>query len=134
MSSGVEKRDIKGLIDNVSVANIICIYIFNKHCDMDFLHRNILRYSFSGRYSPLVFTIYGHGGHLGHVTWIIYIYIGNPFLLMLNIKLSFDWPRGFREVSCLNIMEINMYIAPEWGHMKKPTHIIYHVKACKVSY
>ena len=97
MSSGVEKRDIKGLIDNVSVTNIICIYVFNKHCDMDFLHRNILRYGFSGRYSPLVFTIYGHGGHLGHVTWIIYIYIGNPFLLMLNIKLSFDWPRGFRE-------------------------------------
>ena len=21
------------------------------------------------------FTIYGHGGHLGHVTWIIYIHI-----------------------------------------------------------
>ena len=21
-----------------------------------------------------VFTIYGHGGHLGHVPWIIYIY------------------------------------------------------------
>ena len=97
MSSGVEKWDIKGLIDNVSVTNIICIYVFNKHCDMDFLHRNILRYGFSGRYSPLVFTIYGHGGNLGHVTWIIYIYIGNPFLLMLNIKLSFDWPRGFRE-------------------------------------
>ena len=27
-----------------------------------------------------VFTIYGHGGHLGHVTWIIHIYIGSPFL------------------------------------------------------
>ena len=27
-----------------------------------------------------VFTIYGHGGHLGHVIWIIYIYIGSPFL------------------------------------------------------
>ena len=31
MSSGVEKRDIKGMIDNVSVTNIICIYVFNKH-------------------------------------------------------------------------------------------------------
>ena len=49
MSSGVEKRDIKGMIDNVSVTNIICIYIFNKHCDMDFLHRNILRYGFRAR-------------------------------------------------------------------------------------
>ena len=27
-----------------------------------------------------VFTIYGHGGHLGHVTWTIYIYIDSPFL------------------------------------------------------
>ena len=26
------------------------------------------------------FTIYGHGGHLGHVTCIINIYIGFPFL------------------------------------------------------
>ena len=42
------------------------------------------------------FTIYGHGGHLGHVTWIIYIHIGYPFLLMLHIKFGFDWPSGFR--------------------------------------
>ena len=26
------------------------------------------------------FTIYGHGGHLGHVTLIIYIHIGSPIL------------------------------------------------------
>ena len=43
------------------------------------------------------FTIYGHGGHLGHVTWIFYIHIGSPFLLMLHIKFGFDWPSGFRE-------------------------------------
>ena len=42
-----------------------------------------------------VFTIYGHGGHLGHVTWIIYIHIGHPFLLMLHIKFGFDRPSGF---------------------------------------
>ena len=43
------------------------------------------------------FTIlYGHGGHLGHVTLIIYIYIGYPFLLMLHIKFGFNWPSGFR--------------------------------------
>ena len=35
--------------------------------------------------------------HLGHVTWISYIYIGSPFLLMLHIKFGFDWPSGFRE-------------------------------------
>ena len=38
----------------------------------------------------------GHGGHLGHVTWISYIYIGSPFLLMLHIKFGFDWPSGFK--------------------------------------
>ena len=41
-----------------------------------------------------VFTIYGHGGHLGPVTWIIYIHIGSHFL---HIKFGFDWPSGFRE-------------------------------------
>ena len=40
--------------------------------------------------------IYGHCGHLVHVTWIIYIHIDNPFLLMLHIKFGFDWPSGFR--------------------------------------
>ena len=43
------------------------------------------------------FTIYGHGGHLGHVTWIINIYIGSHFLLILHIKFGFDLPSGFRE-------------------------------------
>ena len=42
------------------------------------------------------FLPYMHGGHLGHVTWIIYIHIGYPFLLMLHIKFGFDWPSGFR--------------------------------------
>ena len=42
------------------------------------------------------FTIYGHRGHLGHVTWIIYIHIDYPFLLMLHIKFGFDLPSGFR--------------------------------------
>ena len=43
-----------------------------------------------------VFTIYGHGSHLGHVTWIIYVHIDYPFLLMLHIKFGFDWPSGFK--------------------------------------
>ena len=36
----------------------------------------------------MVFTIYGHGGHLGHVTWIFYIHICYPFLLMLHINFA----------------------------------------------
>ena len=43
-----------------------------------------------------VFTIYGHGGHLGHVTWIIYINFRSPFPRGLHIKFGFDWPSGFR--------------------------------------
>ena len=33
-----------------------------------------------------VFTIYGHGGHLGHVTWTIYTNFGSPFPRRLHIK------------------------------------------------
>ena len=43
-----------------------------------------------------VFTIYGHGSHLGHVTWTTYIHFPFPFPRMLHIKFGFDWPGGFR--------------------------------------
>ena len=43
------------------------------------------------------FTIYGHGGHLGRVFWIIYTYIGSHFLQMLHAKFGFDWLSRFRE-------------------------------------
>ena len=44
-------------------------------------------------------TIYGYGGLIGHVTWIIYLhmYIGSLFLYMPHIKFGYDWPSGFRE-------------------------------------
>ena len=38
-----------------------------------------------------VFTIYGPGGHLGHVTWTIYTNFGSPFPRRLHIKFGFDW-------------------------------------------
>ena len=44
-----------------------------------------------------ILFIYGHGGHLIHVTLIIYICIGFPFLKILHIKFGFDWLGGFRE-------------------------------------
>ena len=40
--------------------------------------------------------LYGHGGHLGHVTWTIYINFRSPFSRRLHIKFGFDWPSGFR--------------------------------------
>ena len=43
-----------------------------------------------------VFAIYRHGGHLGHVTWTIYINSLSPLPRRLHIKFGFDWPSGFR--------------------------------------
>ena len=37
-----------------------------------------------------------HGGHLGHVTWTIYINLRSPFPRRLHIKFGFDWPSSFR--------------------------------------
>ena len=45
----------------------------------------------------VVFTIYGRGGHLGHVTWISRSNFRLPYLWMLLIKFHFDWQRSFRE-------------------------------------
>ena len=44
-----------------------------------------------------VFTIYGHGGHLGHVTWTIYINFHSPSPRRPHIKFGFDPPSGFRK-------------------------------------
>ena len=37
-----------------------------------------------------VFTIYGRGGHLGHVTWTIYTNLSSPFPRKLHIRFGFD--------------------------------------------
>ena len=36
----------------------------------------------------MVFTIYSHGGHLGYMTWTIYISFHLLFLTMLHIKVG----------------------------------------------
>ena len=46
-----------------------------------------------------VFTIYGRGGHLGHLTWTIYINFGSPFSRRLHMKFGSDWPSGLRRRS-----------------------------------
>ena len=45
----------------------------------------------------VVFTIYGRGSHLGHVTWISRSNFRLPYPWMLHIKFHFDWPSRFRE-------------------------------------
>ena len=46
----------------------------------------------------VVFTIYGRGGHLGHVTWISRSNFHLPYPWMLHIKFQFDWPSSFRDL------------------------------------
>ena len=45
----------------------------------------------------VVFTIYGRGGHLGHVAWISRSNFRLPYSWMLHIKFHFEWPSSFRE-------------------------------------
>ena len=44
-----------------------------------------------------VFTIYGCGGHLVHVTRVPRTNLRSPYPRRLYIKFGFDWPSGFRE-------------------------------------
>ena len=44
----------------------------------------------------MVFTIYGHGGHLGHVTRTIWTNFRSPILRSLHMKFEFNWLSGFR--------------------------------------
>ena len=43
-----------------------------------------------------VFTIYGHGGNLFHVTWTVKINFRSPFPRRLHKKIRFDWASEFR--------------------------------------
>ena len=45
----------------------------------------------------VVFTIYGRGGHLGHVTKIPRANFRSPYPWRLHIKFHLDRPSGFRE-------------------------------------
>ena len=44
-----------------------------------------------------VFTIYGRGCHLGHVTQMPRTKYRSPYPRRLHIKFGFDWTSGFRE-------------------------------------
>ena len=43
-----------------------------------------------------VFAIYSYGGHLSHVTWVIYANFRSPFLRMLRKQFNFGLSFGFR--------------------------------------
>ena len=48
-------------------------------------------------YFLMVFTIYGRGGHLGHVTQMPRTKYRFPYPRRLHIKFCFDWQSGFGE-------------------------------------
>ena len=43
------------------------------------------------------FTLYGRGGHLGHVTRTIWTNCSFPIIRSLHMEFEFNWPSGFRE-------------------------------------
>ena len=49
-----------------------------------------------------VFTIYGHGGHLGHVTQMPRINFRSSYPWRFHTKFGFDWPSGFGEEDVWN--------------------------------
>ena len=55
------------------------------------------RHAGSGEDFEGVFTIYGRGGHLGHVTHMPRTNFRSPYLRRLQIEFSFDWASVFRE-------------------------------------
>ena len=51
----------------------------------------------SGEDFRRVFTIYGHGGHLGNVTQMPRTNFCSPYPRRLHIRFGFDWASGFGE-------------------------------------
>ena len=91
------------------------IYINYDGPQSPMLHTKFRR--FKRRRFFIVFTIYGHGGHLGHVTWAIYINFRFPFLRMFHMKFGFDWPSGFR-VEDLEIVDRRLTDDGAWPSYK----------------
>ena len=44
-----------------------------------------------------VFTVYGRGGHLGHVIWTIYTNFRSSFPRRLHMKFGFDLRKRFQK-------------------------------------
>ena len=51
----------------------------------------------SGEDFQRVFTIYGRGSHLGHVTCVPRTNFRSPYPRRLHLKFGFDWASVFRE-------------------------------------
>ena len=56
-----------------------------------------------------VFTIYGHGGHLGQRTMTILAIFCSPYLRRLHMKFEQNWPREEKLFEIPNIFPIQMH-------------------------
>ena len=69
-----------------------------------------------------IFTIYRHGGHLGHMTLTIYINFLSPFLRRLHIKLALIGQAVSEEKMFGNNGYVHVYspgvrVVNPWGQM-----------------
>ena len=69
-----------------------------------------------------IFTHYGRGSHLGHVTWTIYINFRSPFPRRLHVKFGFDWPSRFRGEYCNCIRIFDCRLESTTLHAKFQNH------------
>ena len=53
-----------------------------------------------------VFTIYGHGGHVGHVTQLICISFHSHSPFSFHMSFSFKWPNYFCEKQVLTLKSV----------------------------
>ena len=73
-----------------------------------------------------VFTIYGHGGHLGHVTWTIWPSFRSPIPRRLHMKFGFNQPFGYwRSLKILNLRSLDQgqWMTLTFGTNKLHVHI-----------
>ena len=61
----------------------------------------------------MVFTIYGRGGHLGHVTKIFCINLGLLIIKSLHMKFEFNLSNGLFRKLCFNILMGLQYERPK---------------------
>ena len=65
--------------------------------DAAYQHSRALTIWFHRRRFFKVFTVYEHGGHIGHVTWTIWINFPSPIPWRRHMKFGVNQPSNFQE-------------------------------------
>ena len=75
-----------------------------------------------------VFTIYGHGSHLRHVTWIISIHINSNFPWMFHVKFDLIGQAVLEKKKFKYYGDIHMRIY--FSKFDKHQSLIFHTTQC----